>query len=226
MLPRCAAIGVFLALAAIAAGAPVTVDVSGTWIFTHAGDHFQGRITLEQSGPAVTGRWHTSVGKTDEDQPLAGQVSGHTLSFTRFIGGGAKQTYVLAVSKSGDRIDGFGEGFFLNHTNLNMRRPLPPRVDLTGEWYFWHVGDRYQGTILLKQSESVVAGTWHTEIGKNDADSVLSGVLDGDTLYITRYIGSLQQEFVLGISAEGTQVRGFGEGWGINHANLDMRRRE
>ena len=173
----------------------------------------------------MTGTWHTSVGKTDVDQPLSGQVNGNTLYLTRFIGGDLKQTFVLAVSKSGNRIDGFGEGWFLNHSNLNMRRTLPPRVDLTGEWYFWHVGDRIQGTILLKQSESVVAGTWHTEIGKSEGDSVLSGIVDGDTVYLTRFMGSQQQEYILTISAEGTQVRGFGDGWSISHANLDMRRR-
>ena len=225
MLPRATAAAVVLAFATVAAGAPLIADVSGTWIFTHAGDRFQGRITLEQTGSAVTGTWHTSVGKTDADCPLSGRVTGYTLYLTRFIGD-QTQRYVLTVAKGGSRIDGFGDGFFLSHTNLNMWRTLPPRVDLTGEWYFWHVGDRFQGTIILKQSESVVAGRWHTEIGKSEADSVLSGVVDGDKVYVTRYMGGSQQEFVLTVSAEGTQLRGFGDGWGINHANLDMRRRD
>lgn len=214
-----------LVLVTAAVGAPATADVSGTWTFTHAGDRFRGTIALKQTGSEVTGIWHTSYGKIDADQALAGQVNGYTLYLTRFIGD-ARQTYVLTVSKSGSRIDGFGDGFFLNHTNLNMRRTAPPRVDLSGEWYFWCVGDRFQGTILLKQSDGMVAGKWHTEIGKSEADSVVTGVVDGDTVYLTRFFGYGQQEYILTVSGEGTQVRGFGDGWGISHANLDMRRRE
>jgi hypothetical protein len=98
---------------------PVT-GLSGTWAFTHAEGRFQGTIELRQTGSTITGTWHTSVGKIEPDDPLAGRVDGHTVTLTRFVGN--NQTFVLTLSVDGNRLDGFGDGYFLNHTNLNMQR--------------------------------------------------------------------------------------------------------
>jgi len=225
MTPRAAAPVVFVALMLSAFGAPPAPDLSGMWVFTHAGGRFLGRLLLQQAGASLTGTWHTDAGKIDTDQPVAAEVRGSTVYLTRFIGD-QKQTYVLALSKDGSRLDGFGEGFFLSHTNLNLHRSLPPRANLTGEWYFWCAGNRFQGTIQFRQEDSAVAGTWHTETGKSERDSELTGWLDGDTLYLIRNAGGFQQQYVLTLSSDGTQLRGFGDGFGIQHANLDMRRRD
>ncbi|HTS25501.1 MAG TPA: hypothetical protein VMH81_06485 [Bryobacteraceae bacterium] len=97
-------------------------NVTGLWAFTHVNDRFRGTISLRQSGPVVTGIWHTSYGKTEPDDQVSGQIEGDTVYLTRFIAGSdLKQEYVLQVSPDGTRIDGFGEGFGLQHSNLNMR---------------------------------------------------------------------------------------------------------
>jgi hypothetical protein len=98
---------------------PVT-DLSGVWAFTHADARFQGTIVLRQAGPVFTGTWHTSTGKSEPDSSLTGRVDGNIVSFTRAVG--SNQTFVLTLSADGNRLDGFGDGFFLNHTNLNMQR--------------------------------------------------------------------------------------------------------
>jgi len=111
---------VFLASAPFAAGA----DLSGTWFFTHAEDRFRGTITLRQSGPEVTGTWHTALGKSEADSPVAGQVSGNAVKFTRTMGN-LQQSYTLVLSKDGQRLDGFGDGWGITHANLNMQRVGP-----------------------------------------------------------------------------------------------------
>jgi hypothetical protein len=97
-----------------------TKDLSGTWSFTHFDDRFQGSIVLRQSGPTLQGTWHTSSGKSEPDTLVTGSVDGTAVKLTRFLG--SNQTYALTVSADGNRLDGFGEGFFLHHTNLNMTR--------------------------------------------------------------------------------------------------------
>jgi hypothetical protein len=47
-------------------------------------------------------------------------VDGTTVTFTRLVG--SNQTFVLTLSADGNRLDGFGDGFFLNHANLDMQR--------------------------------------------------------------------------------------------------------
>ena len=94
--------------------------LSGTWAFTHADGRFQGTIVLRQTGSDITGTWHTSTGKSEPDSSLTGRVDGKTVTFTRLVGN--NQTFVLTLSDDGNRLDGFGEGFFLNHTNLDMQR--------------------------------------------------------------------------------------------------------
>jgi hypothetical protein len=100
--------------------AQAVTDLSGVWAFTHAEARFEGTIVLRQTGSVFTGTWHTSTGKSEPDSSLAGRVAGNTVSFTRSVG--SNQNFVLTLSADGNRLDGFGDGFFLNHTNLNMQR--------------------------------------------------------------------------------------------------------
>jgi len=88
------------------------VDLSGTW---------QGWIALCQSGSKLQGTWHTSSGKSEPDTSVTGRVDGTAVTLERFLGPN-EQSYALILSADGNRLDGFGEGYFLHHTNLNMTR--------------------------------------------------------------------------------------------------------
>jgi hypothetical protein len=96
-------------------------DLSGTWSFTHFDDRFQGWIALRQSGSALQGTWHTSSGKSEPDTLVTGSVDGTAVTLRRSLGPN-EQSYALTLSADGNRLDGFGEGYFLHHTNLNMTR--------------------------------------------------------------------------------------------------------
>lgn len=96
-------------------------DLSGNWSFTHFDDRFQGSITLQQSGSTLQGTWHTSSGKSEPDTLLTGSVDGAAVTLRRSLGPN-QQSYALTLSADGNRLDGFGEGYFLHHTNLNMTR--------------------------------------------------------------------------------------------------------
>ena len=96
-------------------------DLSGTWSFTHFDDRFQGWITLGQSGSTLQGTWHTSSGKSEPDTSVTGSVDGATVTLRRSLGDN-QQNYTLTLSADGNRLDGFGEGYFLHHTNLSMTR--------------------------------------------------------------------------------------------------------
>jgi hypothetical protein len=96
-------------------------DLSGTWSFTHFDDRFQGWIALSQSGSTLQGTWHTSSGKSEADTLVIGSVDGSAVTLRRILGPN-QQSYALTLSADGNRLDGFGEGYFLNHTNLNMKR--------------------------------------------------------------------------------------------------------
>jgi hypothetical protein len=96
-------------------------DLSGTWSFTHFDDRFQGSLTLQQSGSTLQGTWHTSSGKSEPDTPVTGSVDGAAVTLRRSLGPN-QQTYSLTLSPDGNGLDGFGEGYFLHHTNLNMTR--------------------------------------------------------------------------------------------------------
>jgi hypothetical protein len=96
-------------------------DLSGTWSFTHFDDRFQGWITLRQSGSTLQGTWHTSSGKSEPDTLVTGRVDGAAVALWRSLGPN-QQSYALTLSGDGNRLDGFGEGYFLHHTNLNMIR--------------------------------------------------------------------------------------------------------
>src|SRR5215469_3291092 len=96
-------------------------DLSGTWTFTHLDNRFEGWIELLQSGTTLEGTWHTSSGKSEPDTPVTGTVNGATVTLTRFLGSN-QQNYALTLAADGTRLDGFGEGYFLHHSNLNMKR--------------------------------------------------------------------------------------------------------
>ena len=96
-------------------------DLSGTWGFSHLDDRFQGWIVLCQSGSTLQGTWHTSSGKSEPDTLVTGSVDGKTVTLKRFVGHN-QQSYTLTLSADGNRLDGYGEGYFLHHTNLNMTR--------------------------------------------------------------------------------------------------------
>ena len=96
-------------------------DLSGTWNFTHFDDRFQGSITLRQSGSTLQGKWHTSSGKSEPDTEVTGSVDGAAVTLQRSLGSN-QQSYALTLSADGNSLDGFGEGYFLHHTNLNMTR--------------------------------------------------------------------------------------------------------
>jgi hypothetical protein len=99
-------------------------DLSGTWNFTHFDDRFQGWITLRHSGSTLEGTWHTSSGKSEPDTPVTCSVDGAVVTLQRSLGSN-QQSYSLTLSADGNRLDGFGEGYFLHHTNLNMTRSEP-----------------------------------------------------------------------------------------------------
>ena len=96
-------------------------DLSGTWSFTHFDDRFQGEITLRQSGSTLQGTWHTSTGKSEPDTPITGSIDGGAVTLRRSLGPN-QQSYALTLSADSNRLDGFGEGYFLHQTNLNMTR--------------------------------------------------------------------------------------------------------
>jgi hypothetical protein len=229
-------------LSACASFAQATTDLSGTWGFTSANDQFQGWIVIHQSGPTFRGTWHTSKGKVEPDDQVTGRLDGNTVTLWRFIGDN-RQSFTLTLSADGDRLDGFGEGFFLNHTNLNMQRSettaaaraatakKTPRgtsatapIDLSGLWVFTHFNDRFQGTVLLRQDGSEFTGTWHTSKGKTEPDDGVSGRIDGNTVTLWRFIGNAQQHFVLTLSADRSRLDGFGDGFFLSHTNLNMQR--
>ena len=217
-------------------------DLSGTWGFTCADDRFQGWIVLRQSGPTFSGTWHTSRGKSEPDDAVTGRVDGYTVTLWRFIGDN-RQSFALTLSADGSRLDGFGDGFFLNHTNLNMQRSkgsaaspaaaiqkdsrstaAVASVDLSGLWAFTHFNGRFQGTILLRQAGSDITGAWHTSKGKTEPDDAVSVRVDGNTVWLWRFIGDAQQHFVLTLSADGSRLDGYGDGFFLSHTNLNMQR--
>ena len=93
-------------------------------------DRFQGTVMLRQDGSEVTGTWHTSKGKSEPDDAVSARVDGNTVTLWRFIGN-ERQNFVLTLSADRSRLDGYGDGWFLNHTNLNMLRVVDPAASTT-----------------------------------------------------------------------------------------------
>jgi hypothetical protein len=235
-----------LMLCCCAGFAQTSTDLSGTWGFTSANDRFQGWVVIHQSGPTFSGTWHTSHGKVEPDDDVTGRIDGNTVTLWRFIGDN-RQSFALTLSADGNRLDGFGEGFFLNHTNLNMQRggtsetsaptsaatvrkgranaTAAAAVDLSGLWVFTHFNDRFQGTVQLRKQEPYFTGTWHTSKGKTEPDDTVSVRVEGNTVWLWRFIGgNAQQHFVLTLSPDRSRLDGFGDGFFLNHTNLNMQR--
>lgn len=63
----------------------------------------------------------TSSGKSEPDTLVTGSVDSTAVTLRRVLGPN-QQSYALTLSADGNRLDGFGEGYFLHHTNLNMTR--------------------------------------------------------------------------------------------------------
>jgi hypothetical protein len=105
--------------ACLAQAAP---NLAGTWAFTQDNNRFSGRVVLRQSGDHFTGTWHTSQGKTEPDTTVSARLYGNTLMLTRLIDKNNQQNYLLTLSADGKHLDGYGQGWFLNHTNLNMTK--------------------------------------------------------------------------------------------------------
>ncbi len=78
-------------------------------------------MSLRQEGSYFTGTWHTSKGKSEPDDAVSARVDGNTVTLWRFIGN-ELQHFTLSLSADRSRLDGYGDGYFLNHTNLNMQR--------------------------------------------------------------------------------------------------------
>ena len=219
-------------LYACVGSAQSTPDLSGTWGFTHANDRFQGWIVIQQSGPIFRGTWHTSKGKSEPDDIVSGRVDGNTVTLWRFIGDN-KQSFSLTLSADGNRADGFGDGFFLNHTNLSIQRsavsPASPAAstaptNLSGRWTFTCANDRFQGTVRLRQNGSEFTGTWHTSKGKSEPDDDVTGRIDGNTVTLWRFIGNERQYFALTLSTDTSRLDGYGDGFFLSRTNLNMQR--
>jgi hypothetical protein len=103
-----------------------SVDLSGTWYFSSSWrDWHSGRITLQQTGTRLTGMWHTDVGKKEDDLPLFGEIAGKTVYLTRYGIWGKSENqnrFTLSLLNGGNQLFGYGEGFFINHADLNMAR--------------------------------------------------------------------------------------------------------
>ena len=76
---------------------------------------------LVQSNPGL---------KTEPDDAVSARIDGNTVTLWRFMGN-EQQHYVLTLSADKSRLDGYGDGFFLNHTNLNMLRAVEPAASGT-----------------------------------------------------------------------------------------------
>ncbi|SRR5579885_1318769 len=98
-----------------------TTDLTGTWYYEIDKNQHRGYIHLYQSGSTVSGTWHTTS-KQEDDTPVLGQVNGNMLIMTRSkVWGSHDQNFNLTVINN-NQISGYGEGFFLNHTDLRMAR--------------------------------------------------------------------------------------------------------
>jgi hypothetical protein len=240
MLRYCIAAMILFACAGFA---QAPADLSGTWGFTHANDRFQGWVVLRKAGATYQGTWHTSKGKSEPDDDVTARLDGNTVTLWRFIGDN-RQSFTLTLSADSNRLDGFGDGFFLNHTDLSMQRspataaspapsaatvrkdksktPATAPIDLAGLWSFTCANDRFQGTVTLRQDGSEFFGTWHTSKGKTEPDDSVSGRIDGNTVTLWRFIGNAQQHFVLTLSTDRSRIDGYGDGFFLNHTNLSM----
>ena len=105
---------------------PKTTDLTGTWYFEIDKNQHRGFIKLKQSGPIITGVWHTTS-KQEEDTPVVGRIYENRVVMRRSkVWGSHDQDFDLSIVNNGIQLYGYGEGFFLPHTDLNMRRVEEP----------------------------------------------------------------------------------------------------
>jgi len=102
--------------------------------------------------------------------------------------------------------------------------PSRAETNLSGKWVFSHMNGHFQGTITLRQRGTDLAGTWHTSKGKSEPGTSVIGRVDGITVVLTRFIADSRQNYVLTLSADDRRLDGFGDGWFIKHASLNMQR--
>lgn len=222
-------------LSACAGFGQTATNLSGAWAFTCMDDRLGGWIVIEQSGSTFAGTWHTSRGEFEsDDDDVTGRIDGNRVVLWRFIGDDdGKQSFVLTLSPDGTRLDGSGDGYLLDYTNLNMQRSGATRdrgnaaaaapVDLSGFWAFTHFNDRFQGAILLRvDGVGVFSGVWHTSKGKVEPDDAISCHVDGNTVTLWRFIGNKRQYYALTLSADRSRLDGYGDGYSLNHTNLNM----
>ena len=116
------------------------------------------------------------------------------------------------------------------YTSDDMTAPTPAPAqgtkDLSGTWSFTHFDNSFQGWIVLRQSGSALQGTWRTSSGKSEADTPVTGSVDGTAVTLRRSLGSNQQSYSLTLSPDGNRLDGFGEGYFLHHTNLNMTRSE
>ena len=97
------------------------IDLTGNWYYEIDNNQHRGYIRFNQSGSMLSGIWHTTS-KQEEDTPVVGQITGDTLVMRRSkVWGSHDQDFTLSILNK-DQISGFGEGFFLHHTDLRMAR--------------------------------------------------------------------------------------------------------
>ena len=102
-------------------------DLTGNWYFEIDHNQHRGYIRLQQSGTLITGVWHTTS-KQEEDTPVVGQIYGNRVVMRRSkVWGSHDQDFDLEILSNGIQLYGYGEGFFLHHTDLNMRRVSEPQ---------------------------------------------------------------------------------------------------
>ena len=114
--------GLAIFILSIACSAQDTRNLAGTWTFTLDGNRLTGTIVLRPSGDHFTGTWHTSQDKSESDTTVSAKLYGNTVMLTRMINKNNLQDYVLTLSPDGKHLDGYGQGWSLNHTNLKMTK--------------------------------------------------------------------------------------------------------
>ena len=90
--------------------------------------------------------------------------------------------------------------------------------NIAGTWSFTQGGAN--GTIVLGQNGTELSGTWHSS-AKAEPDTLVAAKVYGNTVMLTRAVGSEQQTYILTLSADGKRLDGFGQG-SLNHAQLIM----
>ena len=128
MMIACLVIGFLLLTASGCARSPdwiertlVTVDVTGVWrgAFFRPGGGGDMELTLEQSGPKVTGRLVGTILLHEADGPIEGTVNGDVFRFRSKKGSATGDLQVNGDEMSGPGATQFGPG------TMTLRRQQP-----------------------------------------------------------------------------------------------------